>query len=277
MELFRYEFIVVKWIDLIDMLIMSIIIYEVREVFRKNVSTQLLLAGLLLFFTWKIVDILGLKMLKTFLDGFVGLGSLAIVVIFAPEIRKLLINLSNRSWFYSILRLQNKNLETLDYHTVIEAVQEMAQSKIGASIVIKGSNPLLDIEKSGERLDAHLTKRLLVSIFNKNSPLHDGAVLIEGNKITSVRCILPISESITLPPEFGLRHRSAIGLTEISDALVIVVSEERGTISVVHLNKIMTNLDENELLDCLVNFSKSGMIPFMPLKNVKRTDPRRLN
>lgn len=277
MELFRYEFIVVKWIDLIDMFIMSIIIYEVREVFRKNVSTQLLIVGLLLFFTWKLVDILGLKMLKTFLDGFVGLGSLAIVVIFAPEIRKLLINLSNRSWFYSILRLQNKSLETLDYHAVIEAVQEMAQSKIGASIVIKGSNPLLDIEKSGERLDAHLTKRLLVSIFNKNSPLHDGAVLIEKNRITSVRCILPISESVTLPPEFGLRHRSAMGLTEISDALVIVVSEERGTISVIHQNKVMTNLDENELLDCLVNFSKSGMIPFMPLKNVKRTDPRRLN
>lgn len=276
MEVFRYEFIVVKWIDLIDMLIMSIIIYEVREVFRKNISTQLVLAGVLLFITWKLVDFLGLKMLKTFLDGFVGLGSLAIVVIFAPEIRKLLINISNRSWFYNILRLQNKGENLLDYHALIEAVQELAQTKTGATIVIKGSNELLEIEKTGEVLEANLTKRLLVSIFNKNSPLHDGAVLIRGNKITAVRCILPISESITLPPEFGLRHRSALGISEISDALVIVVSEERGTISVIHQNRIMTNLEENELLDCLVNFSKSGMVPFLPVKKVKKSDARRL-
>lgn len=275
MELFRYEFIVIRWIDIIDMLIMSIIIYEVRELFRKNVSTQLVIAGLLLFFTWKLVDFLGLRMLKTFLDAFVGLGSLAIVVIFAPEIRKLLISISNRSWFYHILRLQNKTSETLDYHALIEAVQELAKTRTGATIVIKGSNELLEIEKTGEALEANLTKRLLVSIFNKNSPLHDGAALIKGNKITAVRCILPISESATLPPEFGLRHRSAMGISEISDAFVIVVSEERGSISIVHHSKIMSNLDETELLDCLVNFSKTGLVPFLPLKSVKKKDPRR--
>lgn len=277
MELFRFEFIVVKWIDVIDILIMSVIIYETREVFRKIVSTQLIFAALLLFTSWKLVDFLGLKMLKTFLDGFVGLGSLAIVVIFAPEIRKLLINISARSWFYSILRLQNKSDDKLlDYHSLIEAVFELAKSYTGATIVIKGSNELVDIEKTGELLDSNLTKRLLVSIFNKNSPLHDGAVLLRGNKITAVRCILPISESPNLPPEFGLRHRSAVGITEISDALVIVVSEERGTISVVHQNRIMSNLNENELLDCLINFSKQGLIPFMPVKEVKKSDPRRL-
>jgi uncharacterized protein (TIGR00159 family) len=277
MELFRFEFIVVKWIDVIDILIMSVIIYETREVFRKIVSTQLIFAALLLFTSWKLVDFLGLKMLKTFLDGFVGLGSLAIVVIFAPEIRKLLINISARSWFYSILRLQNKSDDKLlDYHSLIEAVFELAKSYTGATIVIKGSNELVDIEKTGELLDSNLTKRLLVSIFNKNSPLHDGAVLLRGNKITAVRCILPISESPNLPPEFGLRHRSAVGITEISDALVIVVSEERGTISVVYQNRIMSNLNENELLDCLINFSKQGLIPFMPVKEVKKSDPRRL-
>jgi uncharacterized protein (TIGR00159 family) len=276
MELFRYEFIVVRWIDLIDMLIMSIIIYEIREVFRKNISTQLVFAGILLFVTWKLVDFLGLKMLKTFLDAFVGLGSLAIVIIFAPEIRKILINISYRSWFYNILRLQNKNEDLLDYHALIEAVFELAHTKTGASIVIKGSNQLLEIEKTGEVLEANLTKRLLVSIFNKYSPLHDGAVLIKGNTITAVRCILPISESATLPPEFGLRHRSAMGVSEISDALVIVVSEERGTVSVIHQNRIMSNLDENELLDILVSFAKTSSIPFVPSKNVKKTDVRRL-
>jgi uncharacterized protein (TIGR00159 family) len=270
MELFRFEFIVIRWIDLIDIFIMTLIIYETREVFRRILSTQVIILGILLFITWKLVDFLGLRMLKTFLDGLVGLGSLAIVIIFAPEIRKVLINFSSRSWFSSILRLQNKDeMNTLDYHAVIEAVFEMASTKTGASIVIKGSHELLEIEKSGEALDANLTKRLLVSIFSKNSPLHDGAVLIRGNKITAVRCILPISESITLPPELGLRHRSALGLSEISDALIIVVSEERGTVTVVYQSKMMSNLTENELLDVLVSYSKQKTVPFEPAKVVK--------
>ncbi len=277
MELFRYEFIVLKWIDVIDILIMSVIIYEIREVFRKNVSTQLVFAGFFLFITWKLVDFIGLKMLKTFLDAFVGLGSLAIVVIFAPEIRKLLINISNRWWIYNLLRLriQSKDENLLDYHAVIEAVYEMAANKTGATLIIKGSNPLFDIEKTGELLNANLTKRLLISIFNKNSPLHDGAVLIKGNTITAVRCILPISENATIPHEFGLRHRSAMGITEVSDALAIVVSEERGSVSVVHHGKILTNLEENELLDILVNFVNQMAVPFMPVKKIaKKQDPR---
>ncbi len=276
MELFRYEFIVIEWIDVIDIFFMAFIIYEIREIFRKNISSQLVFAGIFLFITWKLVDLLGLKMLKTFLDAFVGLGSLAIVIIFAPEIRKILINISNRSWFSGIFRFQNKSEDLLDYHALIEAVYELASTKTGASIVIKGSNDLTEIEKTGERLDANLTKRLLVSIFNKFSPLHDGAVMIKGNKITAVRCILPISENPTLPLDFGLRHRSAIGVSEISDALVIVVSEEKGSVSAIHLNKIMININENELLDCLVNFYKQGIVPFIPAKFAKKTDVRRL-
>lgn len=279
MELFQYEFIRFTWWDLVDVLVMTVVIYEVRNILRRNLSGSLVFAAIVLIILWKVVDVLGLKVLKAFLDGIVGLGSLAVVVIFAPEIRKILMNFVSNSWFYGIFKL-NKQESKLDYLAVTEAVYQLARTNTGATIVIKGNHDLFDVIQTGEQLNSHLTARMLIAIFQKTSPLHDGAVIIEDNLIKAARCILPVSENPLLPPQLGLRHRSAIGISEVSDAFVIVISEERGTVSIAHKTHFLEDLHEEELMEHLMEYVKGQVITIRSshkkslLKTLKR-DPRR--
>lgn len=279
MDLFQYEFIRFTWWDLVDVLVMTVVIYEIRNILRRNLSGSLVFAAIVLIVLWKVVDVLGLKVLKTFLDGIVGLGSLAVVVIFAPEIRKILMNLVTNSWFYGIFKIK-KQESKLDYLAVTEAVYQLASTKTGATIVIRGNHDLYDVLQTGEQLNAHLTARMLIAIFQKTSPLHDGAVIIEDNTLKAARCILPVSENPLLPPQLGLRHRSAIGISEVTDAFVIVVSEERSTVSIAYKTHFFEDLIEEELLEHLIEFVKGQIVTHRSshknslLKSFKR-DPRR--
>lgn len=261
MELFKLGFLSIRLLDIFDILIVSIIIFEIWEVFKRNLSNGLVKILIGLFILWKVVDWLDLILLRSILDQFVGIGLLMFIVLFAPEIRRFLTAFGNRSLVSALRNIESRNKTELDYHSLVEAIFEMSKEKTGAIIIVKGVNELRQVERTGEILQAIVSKRLILSLFQKNSPLHDGAVLIKDNIVTACRCVLPVSDNQNLPIELGMRHRSAVGITEVSDALVIVVSEETGRISIIHLSKIYRDLTDHELLEALQSFNNQGKIP----------------
>jgi diadenylate cyclase len=204
------------------------------------------------FLLWKVVGLLEFRLLTTILDAFLGLGAVAVVIIFAPEIRLFLSDISKNTLLDRLLqKVGERNDTRTSYFDIIEAIRDLRARGEGALIVLPGANPLREIEATGERLDANITARLIFTIFQKESPLHDGAMIIANGKITSVRCILPISENQQLPPDLGLRHRAALGLSEISDALVLAISEERREVSIAYRGELNRAIDYHEVEDRL--------------------------
>ena len=207
-----------------------------------------------------LVSAFNMRLMTAIMDMVLDVGVLALIVIFQPEIRKFLIRLGNRYMNNSQSRaLMNKILgktsqgvlgNTEAVNDLAEACRRMSEDKTGALIVIAHKNPLEDVISTGDRIDAVIHRRLIMNLFFKNSPLHDGALVIAGNRIVAVRCTLPITENKNLPAYYGMRHKAAIGITEESDADVVVVSEETGRISFVKGGKVtpIQNINELKLL-----------------------------
>ena len=207
-----------------------------------------------------LVSAFNMRLMTAIMDMVLDVGMLALIVIFQPEIRKFLIRLGNRYMNNTQGRaLVNKILgkatqgvleNTEAVNDLAEACRRMSEDKTGALIVIAHKNPLEEVINSGDRIDAAIHCRLIMNLFFKNSPLHDGALVIAGNRIVAVRCTLPITESKGLPANYGMRHKAAIGITEESDADVVVVSEETGRISFVKGGKVtpIQNINELKLL-----------------------------
>ena len=207
-----------------------------------------------------LVSAFNMRLMTAIMDMVLDVGMLALIVIFQPEIRKFLIRLGNRymnntqsrAFINRILGKTSQqalgNAEAVN--DLAEACRRMSEDKTGALIVIAHSNPLEDVINSGDRIDAVIHRRLIMNLFFKNSPLHDGALVIAGNRIVAVRCTLPITENKNLPAKYGMRHKAAIGITEESDADVVVVSEETGRISFVRGGKVtpIQNINELKLL-----------------------------
>ena len=207
-----------------------------------------------------LVSAFNMRLMTAIMDMVMNVGVLALIVIFQPEIRRFLIRLGNRYMNSTqgraiVNRILGKTPQTsLDkaeaVNDIAEACRRMSEEKTGALIVIAHKNPLEDVINTGDRIDAVIHRRLIMNLFFKNSPLHDGALVISGNRIVAVRCTLPITENKNLPANYGMRHKAAIGITEESDAEVIVVSEETGKISFVkggHVTPIQ-NINELKLL-----------------------------
>ncbi|MCQ2183366.1 MAG: diadenylate cyclase CdaA [Bacteroidales bacterium] len=236
-----------SWIDLLDILMVAAIIFFIFRWIRGSSAFNIFIAIIIVLFVRIIAVALGMKMMSALLGTIIDVGAIALIVIFQPEVRRFLntigrsagSTLEKRNFFQKILTRDSSGVLSSDsIDEIAEACAEMASQKTGALIVIRHNNLLDDIMSTGDNIDAEISRRLIMNIFFKNSPLHDGAMVISNNRITAARCTLPITERQDLPARFGMRHKAAVGISEASDADVIVVSEQTGGISFVHAGKV---------------------------------------
>jgi uncharacterized protein (TIGR00159 family) len=259
--LFKIGFINVTWIDILDILLVSYLIYQFYKLLKGSVAVRILIGLVLLAVVYLVVNLFQLKLLSTILGQFFGVGVIAMLILFQQEIRKFLL-LVGRSqvfgdenfWASMPWRRAGRNMR-IDINAVVEAARALSSTNTGALIVFARSSEMKFYAESGDRLDAVLSKRLILSVFNKYSPLHDGAMIVNtAGRIVAARCILPVSENDQIPASMGLRHRSAIGLTEVTDAVVLVVSEETGQVSIVKNGQINQGLSYQELRTKLTKY-----------------------
>ena len=239
--------------DIIDIILVAVFLYQIYKLMKSS-GTIVLFSGVIAFVAvWIVVSkLLAMRLMGAILDQLVGVGALALVILFQDEIRRFLFALgSHRGWkiFSRIFRGKHAVAaqESSYVAPVVLACMNMARKKTGALIVISGEMDLSIYEHTGEMFNAEVNARLIENIFFKNSPLHDGALIISDGRIKSAACILPVAQHASLPKDFGLRHRSALGMSMETDALVIVVSEERGKISTAHKGRLEANITAEEL------------------------------
>lgn len=263
MFLALFGFLRLSLIDILDILLVALMIFLVFRWIRGSAAWNIFVAILSLYLLRFVVAALGMKLTANIMDLVLDVGVLALIVIFQPEIRRFLMRLGNRYQMNAkgkglidkfLNRVGNKgSLDSDAVNEVTEACRRMSESKTGALIVIPHSTPLDDITDTGDRIDAAIHRRLIMNLFFKNSPLHDGAVVLSRDRIVAARCTLPITEKTDIPPSYGMRHKAAIGISEESDADVIVVSEETGNISFVKAGNIVKIGNINELKLMLSN------------------------
>ncbi len=250
--LFSIGFLEIGWIEIIDILLVTVLLYQLYKLLTGSVALKIFLGLLSVYLLYLVVRAAGMELLTIILGQFMGVGVLAAIIVFQPEIRRFLLLIGkttafNNDRFFRGFPWRREQSEKLSLTPFIEAAKTLAGKNTGALIVFAKSSELKYYAESGDLIDAVISKRLLMSIFNKNSPLHDGAVIISGNRIKAARCILPVSENQDIPASMGLRHRAAIGLTEITDSIVLVVSEETGQIALVRNGEAFRNLSSPDL------------------------------
>ena len=238
--------------DLLDIFLMALVIYVIFRWIRGSSAMSIFLVVVSLYVVRVVASALGMKMITTMMETVLDVGLLALVVLFQPEIRRFLITLGNRykgnRFIAGLLsRGSGKKLSSETVNEVSEAIRSMSESRTGALIVIPNEIPLYDIMATGDKVDARVSRRLIMNIFFKSSPLHDGAMIIEGGRIAAARCTLPITEKMDLPASYGMRHKAAIGVSEQTDADVLVVSEETGAVSYVRSGVVKPIANINEL------------------------------
>ncbi len=243
--------------DLIDILLVAFFLYKTYQVMKTS-GTLAIFSGVVSFIVvWILIShVLEMKLMGAILDKFISVGFIVLVVLFQDEIRRFLLVLgSHRGWkFLSKLfskRDPNSENESKFVAPVVLACMNMAKKKTGALICIQQEMELTVYEHTGEMFNADVNARLIENIFFKNSPLHDGAMIIADNRIKAAGCILPVAQNASLPKEMGLRHRSGLGMSLETDAIVIIVSEERGKISVAHKGNLSVNVTAEELQQIL--------------------------
>jgi diadenylate cyclase len=244
---FKIAFLEVTWVDFIDVSLVAILLYQVYKMIRGSLAVNIFLGILLLYLIYLIVRAAQMELLAKILGQFMGVGVLAMIILFQPEIRKFLLVLGRgtefrENIFSAISAGRNDYHDLFDIHQVIEAAKTLKATRTGALIVFSRETELKFYIETGDSLDAEVTKRLLISIFYKNSPLHDGAVIIYKGRIKAARCVLPVSENDHLPTSFGLRHRSAVGMSESTDTLVMAISEETGRLILARNGKFLRAL-----------------------------------
>ena len=254
MEIFKIGFLSVRLLDILDILIVAFLLYKLYQLLKGGVAINIFIGLLSIYLLWWLfVKVLNMQMLGTILGQFVGVGVIALIIVFQQEVRRFLIVLGTNSFiarnsFTKQILPWNWQMaggtKTTGFGPVIKACRSMSKTNTGAIIVIARSSELRFYSNTGDLVDAVISKRLIESIFFKNSPLHDGAIIISGNKIKAARCVLPVTENTDLPARLGMRHRAAIGITEHSDAVAIVVSEETGEISVAKEGQIKTDIGD---------------------------------
>ena len=229
----------IRLIDVIDILMVAALVYELYRLLKGTNVLRIFWAVLVIWIAWKVFDLLNMRFSSSILGGIMSIGLIALVVVFQPEVRKFLLligtktqlsgdTISKRLQFW---RSGAAKRNGINYEPYIQACMHMSASKTGALIIFQRSNSVEELVRTGEVLNALTSSALLEALFFKNSPLHDGAVIVKGNTILAARCILPVTARIDIDPNLGLRHRSAIGVTEQLDVVSVIVSEETGAIS----------------------------------------------
>lgn len=227
-----------KITDLIDILLVAILLYYVYKLVKGTVAINIFIGIVIVWALWKLTEVLQMKMISSVVGGFMNIGLIALIIVFQQEIRKFLLligstNFRSKSGVFKnlkFLRQEDVSSDT-DVDAIIAACKNMGKSKTGAILVLQRNNNLDFVGSTGDKMMMKINQPIIESIFYKNSPLHDGAAIIQDNYITATRVILPVSNERNIPLRYGLRHRAAIGITEKTDAICLVVSEETGMVS----------------------------------------------
>lgn len=252
------SFLDLRFVDILDILLLTILLYYIYKLVKGTAAINIFIGIVIFYLFWQLTRVLAMEMLSGILGEFVKVGFIAMIVVFQQEIRKFLLmvgstNITSKSHFLRRWRFaKDEHDEVLtDVEAVIKACEVMKRTKTGALIVIARQTSLDFIKETGDAMDIKINAPILQSIFYKNSTLHDGAVVIEENAITATRVILPVSNSRDIPLRFGLRHRAAIGISEKTDALALVVSEETGDISYIKNGKFSFYKGKSKLIEKL--------------------------
>ncbi|MEE1947159.1 diadenylate cyclase CdaA [Pedobacter sp. KR3-3] len=255
MKSFDFDFLKFSWASAIDIILVAILIYYVYSLIRNTLAVNLLLGMFIILIFYQVVKGLHMDLLSKIIDKFISVGIMALIIIFQPEIRRFLLHIGkstflqkNKAWWGYLFGSKDRERDNLlRIKPIIDACKSMKKSRTGALIVfVKFYDDEL-FTNSCEIIDSKISKRLLESIFQKHSPLHDGAVVIAENKIKSASCILPLTDNDKLPPQFGLRHRAGIGISETADAVAVIVSEETGEIAYAKQGRVRMNVSFGEL------------------------------
>lgn len=254
-------FITIRFLDILDIFLVAFLLYQIYRLIKGTVAFNIVIGLFSLYLVWIVVRALNMELLGSIMGQFIGVGVLALIIVFHPEIRKFLVFIGtnyNVNKVLSLDRLFNinkqKEISSEQVREIVDACVIMSESKTGAILVLAVNSELMEQIHTGEKINARISSALLQCIFFKNTPLHDGAVIINGNRIMAARCILPITQREVKNANLGLRHRAAIGITENTDAIAIVVSEEKGWISFVFNGKIEENISAKQLINRLDKF-----------------------
>jgi uncharacterized protein (TIGR00159 family) len=250
----KLNFLLPDFVDVIDIILVAILLYYVYKLVKGTAAINILIGIIIIYLIWKLTDILEMNILSNLLGQFISVGVFALIVVFQQEIRKFLLmlgsnNLTNNKLYFKYINIfkPSREINQMNIDEFLKSCQKLVKSKTGALFIIERNNSLDFIKNTGDNLYLEISSPIIESIFFKNSPLHDGAVIIDGNFITAARVILPVSENKNINSRLGLRHRAAFGITEKTDAIAIVISEENGKITFIKNGEIFAYKDTENL------------------------------
>lgn len=243
----------IRLIDLIDIGLVALLLFQVYKLARGTVAVNIFYGVFLVYLVWLVVRALNMQLLGSILGQVIGLGLIALLIVFQQEVRRFLLVLGTRYFrngrlsFDHLFQLDNKGAAGWDFDSVVLACERLSKTRTGALLVIAKKSELRAFAETGCEVDATITAELIETIFRKDSPLHDGGMILVRNRISAARCVLPVSENPQIPVGLGLRHRAAVGMSENSDSFVIVVSEESGHISYANQGELVRKVKPDEL------------------------------
>lgn len=250
------DFLTLSFIDILDIILVALLIFWIIRIVKGTSAMYIFFGIITLYVAWIVIRALNMKLLSFLMGQVLGVGVIALIVVFQPEIRRFLLrfgttyaNTSDSVMKKIFNRQNNSGMSVAKIEEIVGACKKMSESKTGALIIMVHTTQLDSIIESGDKINADINRRLITNIFFKNAPLHDGAMVMNKDRIVAARCTLPISDNPDIPARFGMRHRAGIGVTEITDADAIIVSEETGGISYAHNGKLkeMNSLQELKL------------------------------
>jgi uncharacterized protein (TIGR00159 family) len=255
------DFLRIRIVDILDILLVGILLYTLYKLVRGTIAFTIFTGLLLVFLIWLAVTALEMRLLETILDQFWGAGVLAILIVFQQEIRRYLLMIGRNSMYFNQQLSWNtlmpwrwefeSELKNLNYSEIVSACRSLSRQYTGALIVLAKTSELKNYASSGVEINARVSNKLLETIFNKTSPLHDGAVIIADNEVKAASCILPVSENDEIPRDLGMRHRSALGISEQTDAITIIISEENGAIGIAYQGNFELGVSTRRLTNLL--------------------------
>lgn len=255
-------FLELRLLDVIDIILVAVLLYYLYKLLRGSIAFNIFIGLAAIYGLWFLVKILNMTMLSSILGQFIGLGVIALVIVFQPEIRRFLLFIGKGSSFartsvWKKYVLREETDVSREMNSLKKAVTRLSASSTGALIVLAGTTKLQHFADTGVALNAYISSKLLETIFDKSTPLHDGAVIISESRIVAAGCTLPVSDNQKLPSRVGTRHRAAVGISERTDAIVIIVSEETGRISVAEKGKLTMHVDVNYISENIEKYLKN--------------------
>ncbi len=264
LKLVDFGFLSIRLIDIVDIILVALLLYGMYKIVRGSIALNVFIGGIVIYTTWFIVRSMGFRLLSTILGQFIGVGAIAILIVFQQEIRRFLLLIGKNHTLFKSSNFKVTDIFPWNWNTVIAdninfdeisaACRRLSKGLVGVLIVVERSSSLRLYIETGNPVGGAVTAKMIETIFNKKSPLHDGAMIISDNKIQAASCILPVTSRPDIPVEFGLRHRSSIGITEETDAMVIIVSEQTGDVAVASRGKLYTQLPKEDLPTVLFNY-----------------------